>query len=168
MSPRGGFRSGAGRKKGEPTKAIRVPIAYLSEIESLLTKQSRLIPLFSNSVEAGFPSPADDYIERHLDLNQEFIKHPSATFMLRASGNSMVNAGIFSGDMLLVDRSITPTDGKIVIAAIDGELTVKRLSSKGGKVQLLAENPLFPPIDITHEQDMVIWGVVTLVLHKPL
>ena len=118
-------------------------------------------------MQAGFPSPADDYIERHLDLNQHLIQHPAATFILIATGDSMTGAGIYSGDMLIVDKSLEAVDGRVVIAALDGELTVKRLSRKNGRVQLLPENPQFKPIDITHEQDLLIWGVVTYVIHVP-
>jgi len=156
MSPRGGKREGAGRPRGEPTKIVRLPL-------SQLTHQ---LPIFASKVQAGFPSPADDYIEGYLDLNSKFIKRPAATFVLQATGESMLGAGIFPGDWLLVDRSMTPTDGRVVIAAVDGELTVKRLSKKGNKIQLLPANPKFPPIDITEDSDMVIWGVVTLVLHE--
>lgn len=124
------------------------------------------LQMYSSKVQAGFPSPADDYIERHLDLNS-FIKHPAATFLLRAVGDSMKDAGIFPNAILIVDRSLEPEDGKIVIAAVNGELTVKRLSRKNGLVQLLAANQSYKPIDITEEQDLVIWGVVTLVLHEP-
>ena len=126
------------------------------------------IPLYSSKVQAGFPSPADDYIERYLDLNAEYIKHPSATFLVTATGESMIDAGIFDGDVLIVDKSLEATDGAIVIAALNGELTVKRLSRQKGSVQLLPANPKFKPIDITEEQDVVIWGVVTLVLHRPV
>lgn len=156
MSPRGGKREGAGRPRGEPTKIVRLPL-------SQLTHQ---LPIFASKVQAGFPSPADDYIEGYLDLNSKFIKRPAATFVLQATGESMLGAGIFPGDWLLVDRSMTPTDGRVVIAAVDGELTVKRLSKKGNQIQLLPANPKFPPIDITEDSDMVIWGVVTLVLHE--
>lgn len=156
MSPRGGKREGAGRPRGEPTKIVRLPL-------SQLTHQ---LPIFASKVQAGFPSPADDYIEGYLDLNSKFIKRPAATFVLQATGESMLGAGIFPGDWLLVDRSMTPTDGRVVIAAVDGELTVKRLSKKGNQIQLLPANPNFPPIDITEDSDMVIWGVVTLVLHE--
>lgn len=174
--PKGGRRQGAGRPKGggkfglEEIKQIRVPTARISEVYRLLGKESALaaFPLYSSKVQAGFPSPADDYIERYLDLNSEFIKHPAATFLLKAAGDSMVEVGIFCGDTLVVDRSIEPTDGKIVIAALNGELTVKRLSRKNGKVQLLPANTAYRPIDITDEVDLVIWGVVTLVLHEPL
>jgi len=123
------------------------------------------LPLYSNKVSAGFPSPADDHLEMKLDLNSYLIKHPAATFFVRASGDSMVNAGIHSGDLLIVDKSIEPCDGKIVIAALDGELTVKRLYKRGGEIKLFAENAAYPPINIT-EQDMVIWGVVSYVIHE--
>src|SRR5436305_2035650 len=120
MSPRGGARAGAGRPKGEPTKAVRVSISLLEELERLKEVPNYNLPLFSSKVQAGFPSPADDYIECYLDLNTKFIKHPSATFVLQATGDSMIEAGIFSGDWLLVDRSVEATDGRIVIAAING------------------------------------------------
>lgn len=125
------------------------------------------VPFYLSKVQAGFPSPADDYIERYLDLNAEYIKHPAATFMVTATGESMVDVGIFDGDVLLVDRSIEAVDGSIVVAALDGELTVKRLSRRGGLVRLMPANPKFSPIDISETQDMVVWGVVTLVLHRP-
>ncbi|HCX3372229.1 translesion error-prone DNA polymerase V autoproteolytic subunit [Legionella pneumophila serogroup 2] len=166
MAPRGGKRLGAGRPRGEPTKAVRLPIADLAELEQLKSRAVYQLPVFASKIQAGFPSPADDYIEGYLDLNTKFIKHPSSTFVLQATGDSMVDAGIFSGDWLLVDRSLEPSDGRIVIAAVNGELTVKRLAQKGGKVQLLPANPQFKPIDITEDSQMVIWGVVTLVLHE--
>ncbi|AUH72818.1 MULTISPECIES: LexA family protein [Legionella] len=166
MSPRGGTRPGAGRPKGEPTKTVRLPVSLLAELEQLKERPNYQLPIFSSKVQAGFPSPADDYIEGYLDLNTKFIKHPSATFVLQVMGDSMVEAGIFSGDWLLVDRSIEATDGRIVIAAVNGELTVKRLSKKEGKIQLLPANPKFKPIDITQDCEMVVWGVVTLVLHE--
>lgn len=171
--PRGGFRAGAGRPKvhgqdGAESKVIRVPASQVHAIRQLLAQaQENAIPLYLSKVQAGFPSPADDYIERYLDLNTEYVKNPSATFMVTASGQSMIDAGIFDGDVLLVDRSLDATDGSIIIAALNGELTVKRLSKKASGVQLLPANPLFKPITITEELDMVIWGVVTLVLHRP-
>ncbi|MCL9685726.1 LexA family protein [Legionella maioricensis] len=168
MSPRGGKRVGAGRPKGEPTKTIRVPVSQLSELERLKNPAMYHLPVFASKVQAGFPSPADDYIERYLDLNAEYIKHPSATFLVTATGDSMIDAGIYSGDVLIVDKSLEAVDGKIVIAAVNGELTVKRLSRKNGRVQLMPANSKYKPIDITDEQDVVIWGVVTLVLHEPI
>jgi DNA polymerase V len=169
----GGARVGAGRPKGlgrygEATKAMRVPVSRIDEVYDFLNQPSTLyqIPLYTSSVRAGFPSPADDNIEQKLDLNTHVIKHPAATFFVKASGDSMIHAGIQSGDMLVVDKSLEATHGKIVIAAINGELTVKRLSKQHNRVQLLAENPNYKAIDITNEEDMVIWGVVTHVIHQ--
>ncbi len=153
---------------GEATKPIRVPISKINDVYSFLDKHSHhnTCPLFSSKVPAGFPSPADDYIEASLNLNEYIIQHPSSTFFVRASAHSMINAGIFSGDLLVVDKSLTPTHGRIIIAAIDGELTVKRLWREANRVQLRPENNQYQPIDITAQQDMVIWGVVTHVIHE--
>lgn len=165
MPPRGGFRKGAGRPASDPTKVIRVPYHLLPAIERL-QQEERGIPIYSSKVQAGFPSPADDYIEKYLDLNTHFIKHPSSTFVLQATGDSMKEAGISSGDWLLVDRSLEPVDGKIVIAAVNGELTVKRLSRKNNSVLLLPANPAYEPIIIKENFELVIWGVVILVMHE--
>lgn len=124
------------------------------------------IPLFLCKVQAGFPSPADDYLDMKLDLNELTVKNPSSTYYVRAQGDSMKDAGIQSGDLLIVDRSLTPAHGKIVIAAISGELTLKQLYIKNGKTKLIAANKAYPPIDITEDMEMVIWGVVTFVLHQ--
>jgi DNA polymerase V len=167
----GGRRENAGRPKGgrygEETIPLRVPASRIDEVKSFIDSGlSYKLPLYGCSVRAGFPSPADDYIEMHLDLNSHLIKHPAATFFLTASGDSMINAGIASGDMLVVDRSLEATHGKIVIAAINGELTVKRLSKSDGRLQLLPENDKYTPIEITEAEDLVIWGVVTHVIHQ--
>ncbi len=124
------------------------------------------LAFFISRVEAGFPSPADDYLEGTLDLNEHLIRHPAATFFLRVSGDSMTGAGIYPGDILIVDRSLPPADGRIVIAVVDGELTVKRLSRRQGRIRLLPENPRYPPIDITAEQDLRVWGVVVHAIHS--
>ena len=123
------------------------------------------LPVFLGRLPAGFPSPADDYIESKLDLNRHLIKHPAATFFVRVTGNSMTGAGIHSGDLLIVDRSLEPTDGQVVVAVLDGELTVKRLQRCNGITRLLAENPTYRPIEITEQQTIEIWGVVTNVVH---
>ncbi|MEM8832262.1 MAG: translesion error-prone DNA polymerase V autoproteolytic subunit [Cyanobacteria bacterium P01_G01_bin.19] len=123
------------------------------------------IPLCSSSISAGFPSPADEYVEGKLDLNQYLIPHPLATFLVRVSGNSMIGAGIHEGDLLVVDRSIEPSDGKVVIAVINGELMVKRLRYKGNRPYLYAENPNYPPVAITEAMEFHIWGVVTSAIH---
>ena len=126
------------------------------------------LPLYLSPVQAGFPSPADDYMEEKLDLHKFVVKNEVATFFLRASGNSMEGAGIFDGDLLVVDRSVEATNNKIVIAALDGELTVKRLLRQRGKVYLAPENPEYPKFDITNREYVHIWGVVTYVVHKVL
>ena len=122
-------------------------------------------PLYACSVRAGFPSPADDYIEMHLDLNSYLIKHPAATFFVTAAGDSMIGAGIAAGDMLVVDRSLEAVHGKIIIVVINGELSVKRLSRTAGRVMLLSENDKYKPIEIADAEELIIWGVVTHVIH---
>ena len=121
-------------------------------------------PLFAAPVPAGFPSPADDYIERALDLNEHLIKHPAATFFVRASGDSMLG-NIHSGDLLVVDRAKEAQDGSIVIAIVDGELTVKRLRKRGNSATLESDNPAYAPLAVNEESDVAIWGVVTNVIH---
>ncbi|MBR3664130.1 MAG: translesion error-prone DNA polymerase V autoproteolytic subunit [Desulfovibrio sp.] len=123
-------------------------------------------PLYLSPVQAGFPSPAEDCIDRPLDLHEHLVRHRSATFFVRARGQSMVNAGIFDGDLLVVDRIIPASHNKVVIAALDGELTVKRLVRRDGRVLLVPENPNYPEIDITEHEYVHIWGVVTYVIHK--
>ena len=163
---RGGYREGAGRPKGAPKARITVPEQLLPDIEKLLNGEGYACPLYATSVQAGFPSPADDYIERKLDLNEHLIQHPAATFFVRASGQSMIGAGISDGDLLVVDRSLSVSNGKIVIAALNGELTVKRYQKKSDGVWLLPENPEYTPIHITSDIDALIWGVVTNIIKK--
>ncbi|MFC6673248.1 translesion error-prone DNA polymerase V autoproteolytic subunit [Marinobacterium aestuariivivens] len=127
--------------------------------------QTLKIPLFMERVAAGFPSPAQDYIECSLDLNELCIKRPAATFFVRAEGESMVEAGIFSGDILIVDRSLNPVHGDIVIASVDGEFTVKRLSLRPS-LRLEASNTLYSPIELSDESELEIFGVVTNVIHS--
>ena len=123
------------------------------------------LPLFSGKVAAGFPSPADDYVEKSLDLNELLVQKPAATFFVRAQGESMFGAGIHPNDILVVDRSLEPVPRKIVICALNGELTVKRLERHNGQWQLKAENPIYADIIIHEELELVIWGVVTNVIH---
>jgi len=167
---KGGKRRGAGRptgsgKFGQPTKAIRVPVSEFETIQRCIQHQFYRLPLYSHTVSAGFPSPAEDDKEERLDLNELLIKHPSSTFFLRVSGSSMIKAGIHHQDILVVDRSLEPLDGRIVIASLNGELTVKRLKCIGKQVMLVAENDGYPPINITEEMDFRVWGVVTNVIH---
>jgi DNA polymerase V len=121
---------------------------------------------FQQPVSAGFPSPAEDYLEGKLDLNRHLVANPAATFYVRVSGNSMTGVGIFSGDLLVVDRSLEPTPGQIVIAVLNGELTVKRLHVEGNRLFLKAENDSYSPIEVTEFQDLCIWGVVTSAIHR--
>jgi DNA polymerase V len=122
-------------------------------------------PLFLVPVSAGFPSPADDYLEGKLDLNEHLIKHEAATFFVRVKGDSMIGAGIHSGDLLVVDRALAPTDNSVVIAVVNAELTVKRLSKQGGKLFLTPDNGMYKPIPITASTAFEVWGVVTHVIH---
>ena len=131
-------------------------------------KTKHELPLFLESVSAGFPSPADDYLEGKLDLNEHLVKNPTATFFVRVTGDSMEGAGMFSGDILVVDRSLDPKDGNVIIAVIDGELTVKRLSNKNGEISLVPENPNYKPLKITEEMSFTVWGVVSNVIHSLL
>jgi DNA polymerase V len=121
--------------------------------------------MYSAKVSAGFPSPAEDYVEGKIDLNKELVPKPSDTFFVRVTGNSMINAGIRENDVLIVDRSCEPRHNKIVIAVVDGELTVKRLLKRNNKVILAPENEQYPALEITSE-DLSIWGVVTYIIHK--
>jgi DNA polymerase V len=123
-------------------------------------------PLFLASVSAGFPSPAEDYIEGRLDLNRHLIKHPAATFFVRVAGDSMIGAGIHPGDILVVDRALEPQDSNVVIAVIDGELTVKRISQRQGKLFLVPDNQAYEPLEILEEMEFEVWGVVTSVIHN--
>ena len=128
---------------------------------------SRLsLPLFTGKVAAGFPSPADDYVEKNLDLNELLVQKPAATFFVRAQGESMLGAGIHPNDIRVVDRSLEAIPGKVVICAINGELTVKRLERVNSQWQLKAGNPAYADILIHDELELVIWGVVTNVIHS--
>ena len=124
------------------------------------------VPLLASDVAAGFPSPADDYIETPLDLNQHLVRHSEATFFVRVRGQSMIGAGIQDGDLLIVDRAAVPGHGDIVIAAVGGEMTVKRLHSRGGVVKLVAENAGYPDIPIDAESGLMVWGVVRHAVHS--
>ena len=180
---------------GEKTKTIRVPESAVTDIKTYLElRQQRvslslvplakmispiadvarveaandkiLLPLVGPRVAAGFPSPADDYMEDYLDLNQLLISEKESTYLVRVKGESMINIGIFPKDLLIVDRSRDPIDGDIVIAVLDGELTVKRLEKRGHRVALVAENKKFPPIVVREDQEFLVWGIVTHCIHS--
>lgn len=188
----GGKREGAGRKSkyGEPTAMVRVPQSakavvvdflhslseqrksepkwpsHLTPVELTTNPELFHIPLFSQPVQAGFPSPADDYVADKLDLNEHLIIRKEATFMLRVQGDSMVGVGIQDGDLLIVDRSITPSHGSVVVAAVDGQFTVKTLEKTCGRLRLMPSNPDFKPIEFKDGQELEVWGVVTSVIHQ--
>jgi DNA polymerase V len=124
------------------------------------------LPFYLHRISAGFPSPADDYLETSLDLNSLLVRNPVATFMVRVSGDSMTGVGIHDGDILIVDRSEEAAHGKIVVVALDGEMTVKRLHLKGGQCRLVPENKAFQSIQVGTEQDLQVWGVVVGVVRK--
>lgn len=187
VGQRGGSRDGAGRKPlyDEPTKVVRVPESRVIEIKNYLSGSNKakfndvasitlvdpsismLIPLASEKVAAGFPSPAQDYVDKTLDMNEHLIKNEAATFVVKVASLSMRDAGIEIDDELIVDRSIEAKHEDIVIALIDNEFTVKRLMIENDNNRWLkAENPDYSDIHLQDGQEMVIWGVVTFVI-KP-
>ena len=131
-----------------------------------MTSERLKIPLLSDSVSAGFPSPADDYTEENIDLNEHLISNPFSTFFLRVKGESMLNAGIKDKDLIIVDKSLRAKPGDIVIAMIDGEFTIKRLSIKNNELYLKAENPNYPDFRFKNHIDIQIWGVVIYSIHS--
>lgn len=191
---RGGARKGSGRKPGsglygEETVVMRVPKSCAQEVKNILLQfPNKLKPekgslvveevfkplikkqqervLFASRVAAGSPVVATEEMESTLDLNDHLMKNPDATFFVRVNGDSMTGAGINPDDLLIVDRSLAPGSGKIVIAVVNGELTVKRLFRERGKLFLMPENPSYPAIEITEDTDFMIWGVVTNVIHS--
>lgn len=132
----------------------------LAHVLGALKDSGIMLPLYSSRPAAGFPAPGDDMVERHLDINDLVVKNPTSTFFVRVEGDSMEGAGIFGGDTLVVDRSVTAKDGHIVVAAVYGELVVKRLSTKGEVHLLISENAAYEPITISGNDDCFIWGVV--------
>ena len=124
------------------------------------------LPLFGSCVSCGFPSPADDYIEATLDLNELVIAHPEATFYAKVSGDSMINAAIYDGDILVIDRARNAEQNSIVLAWLNEEFTVKRLRRQGTTILLIPENPAYEPIRITDEMNFQVWGVVTYCIHR--
>ncbi len=130
------------------------------------TSTELALPFADGGIKAGFPSPAQDYMDLTLDLNKELIKHPAATFYGRVKGDSMKDAGISDGDILVIDRAAEYRDGMTAVCYIDGEFTVKKIRRKGDKLFLEPANPAYPLIEVTPENDFQIWGVVTYVIKK--
>ncbi len=140
--------------------SCQIPLVPAAEASELY------LPELLNHIPAGFPSPADDYMENSLDLNEYLVNNKAASFFIRVAGDSMEGAGIMNGDILLVDRSLDPGHNRIVIAIIDGQMTVKRLYFKNHRVFLVSENPRYKPVEITEHMDCSIWGVVSAVIRK--
>jgi len=134
------------------------------EIYTADTSTSIHLPFVESGISAGFPSPADDFLDASIDLNREFVKNPSTTFYGRVRGDSMINAGLNEGDLLIIDKSLEPIDNKIAVCFIDGEFTVKRIKIEKDIVWLVAENEKYKPIKVTADNDFVIWGIVTTVI----
>ena len=179
----GGARTGAGRKAAflEATKPVRIPVSQISAVRAFLHSrvfseppvvplpvhadgEPQSLPVFASGVRAGFPSPADDHAEPGLDLNQ-LLENPAATFCAWAEGDSMIDLGILDGDLMVIDRSLTPRHDDVVIADLNGGLTVKRLIQKSSGNFLMPANPDYPPIPITPGDEVHIWGVVVRVIH---
>ena len=128
--------------------------------------QKKSLYLAQEKISAGFPSPADDFKELRISIDQEVVRNEEATFYARVSGESMQGAGLDDGDLLVIDRSIEPKNGKIAVCCIDGEFTVKRLKVVEDGVFLIPENPKYQPIKVTEENELIIWGIVTYVVKK--
>ena len=173
-----GRRKGiGGRPRGEPTAVIRLPLPLATlahrlregtlragDINRFLDLEPgapQTVRFVDGTVACGFPSPADDYLDHPLDFNELLIRNPAATFAVRLASDSMTGAGLFPGDIAVVDRSLTPSNGCIVLALLDGEFTIKRYRPGEGRVLLQAENPNFPDIEVTAERAFEVWGVVT-------
>ncbi len=194
MTNRGGKRQGAGRKPGggkygEPTTALRVPVSQAPVIcdflEAWNSKQERIgqdnvieliefdeaqkalsLPLYTTKVAAGFPSPADDHVEKRLNPSDYLIENDSATFFVRVKGDSMIDAGIFEDDVLVIDRSRVPVIGDVVLAVLDGEFTVKTLGRSKNAARLIPANKNYPVIEVKEHQAFEVWGVVTGSMRK--
>lgn len=147
------------RKSEHVTPYARVSVIPIQKLDLRL-------PLYP-AVSAGFPSPADDYVEEYLDVGAYLVQNPTATFFVRVQGESMIEASIHPGDILVVDRSLTARHGSIIIGVVNGEFTVKRLHRRGGVVRLLPANGTYHPIEIGEGDDFRVWGVVAHVLHRP-
>ena len=136
------------------------------EICEVDTKTSLSLQFFDTGIQAGFPSPAEDYVDLAIDLNQELIKNPSSTFLGRVKGSSMKDAGIFEGDVLVIDKSKEPVDGSIAVCFLDGDFTVKRIKIHGRQCFLMPANQDFNPIEIQSDNDFRVWGIVTYIIKK--
>ena len=141
-------------------------LASLHDFIASTRLTTRELPLFGCPIPAGFPSPADDHLDAPLDLTKHLFQHPASTFLARVSGDSMIGAGIHPGDLVAVDRAVRARDGSIVVAVVEGEHTIKRLQMRAGQPWLVAENARYPPVAVDRSAGLVVWGVVTHVIHQ--
>lgn len=167
---RGGRRPGAGRPKGtgkfgEETIPVRVPKSMAHQVEDWVRSAGSKIPLFGGTVRAGTLTSAEDFVEDRVNLHDYVVRSPESTFLVRVAGDSMINAGLNEGDLLVVDRSLPAGEGKMIVAAVDGELTVKVLRRGKQGVELHPANPNYKVIHVGPEQSFEIMGVVTTVVH---
>ncbi|MEN8187883.1 MAG: translesion error-prone DNA polymerase V autoproteolytic subunit [Bacteroidota bacterium] len=146
------------------SKVKKIHTSKNLEFYSVSTETKLELPIVDEGISAGFPSPADDFLDLSIDLNKELIKNPSTTFYGRVKGDSMINAGLNEGDLLIIDKSLEPVDNKIAVCFIEGEFTVKRIKIEEDIVWLVAENEKYAPIKVTAENDFLIWGIVTNVI----
>ncbi|MGI6400641.1 MAG: LexA family protein [Thermoguttaceae bacterium] len=154
-------------KYGEETKAIRIPVSLLDLVEPFIERHGFVYRLYSDQIQAGFPSPVgDDAPFESYDIGKQLIPHPASTFFIRVTGESMRGAGVFPGDVLIVDRSLSAVDGDMVVAAVNGEFTFKRLYKGENRIELRPENQNFRAIQIKPDDEFLIWGVVKKVIHN--
>lgn len=165
-SNRGGFREGSGRPvgkgrtKGEPTQMMRVPLSRKEAVKRLIETQEYRVPIFIGSVRAGAPTDVPDEYPERVGLVSYLTAHPEGTFLIKAEGDSMINANICDGDVLVVDGMLEAKDGAIIVASVNGDQTVKRLRKINGQTYLYPENKQYSPISIEKHTDLKIWGVV--------
>jgi DNA polymerase V len=169
--PRGGKRKGAGRPPGkgpwkEATKPLRIPVSLLNAVTEFMETSGYRLPVYASRVPAGAPADADDHVEKTADLNSLLLRNPKDTFLLRVTGDSMIDAGIYENDMLTVDRKLEARNGQIVVALVDGRSTVKTFRKDHKSITLVPENKRYKPIKIISENDFQIVGVVTNVIRR--
>lgn len=157
-----GLLSNKDTEMPQPATAARPALRFVTPAGAALQR----IPYFPQGIPAGFPSPADDHLQKELNLHEHLIRHPAATFFAHVQGNSMKDANLNDGDLLVIDRAETPRHRSIVVAVVNGEFTVKRLYKRNGEIKLVPENKAFPTIHVTEGMDVEIWGVVSHIIHK--
>lgn len=145
-------------------KPLKLHSSPTIDLYSALTDTELALPIITDGISAGFPSPAMDFVDLSIDLNKHLVKHPSSTFYGRVKGVSMKNAGIDNGDLLVIDKSIEPANGKIAVCYIDGEFTLKRIKISKNEILLVPENEDYTPIKVTADSNFMIWGIVTHVI----